>query len=192
MQCLEEALTAVCETSSGRCLWHKSRQCGGMDGAVDRGDRSALSSTSKPTGAQEALHQCRLIQNLVDISISSLLSLRTRCAASNDFTRREIRTLEVRLRSRGDPGFYQLFIQSFASLKAREWLYCIRDLKTCYAMLSPRFRDIEKVVHFAASFYFIFLNYPLILYFNMTIITMKGRGGWGGALEFKVGQSHRS
>ncbi|XP_013770666.1 kinase suppressor of Ras 1-like isoform X2 [Pundamilia nyererei] len=68
-----------------------------MDGAVDRGDRSALSSTSKPTGAQEALHQCRLIQNLVDISISSLLSLRTRCAASNDFTRREIRTLEVKL-----------------------------------------------------------------------------------------------
>ncbi|XP_019211796.1 kinase suppressor of Ras 1 [Oreochromis niloticus] len=68
-----------------------------MDGAVDRGDRSALSSTAKPTGAQEALHQCRLIQHLVDISISSLLSLRTRCAASNDFTRREIRTLEVKL-----------------------------------------------------------------------------------------------
>uniref|UniRef100_A0A3Q0RVG2 Kinase suppressor of ras 1 n=1 Tax=Amphilophus citrinellus TaxID=61819 RepID=A0A3Q0RVG2_AMPCI len=48
-------------------------------------------------GAEEALHQCRLIQNLVDISISSLLSLRTRCAASNDLTRQEIRTLEVKL-----------------------------------------------------------------------------------------------
>ncbi|XP_028275535.1 kinase suppressor of Ras 1-like isoform X2 [Parambassis ranga] len=54
-------------------------------------------STAGSATAQEALHQCRLIQNLVDISISSLQALRTRCAASNDLTRQEIRTLEVKL-----------------------------------------------------------------------------------------------
>lgn len=48
-----------------------------------------------PEPAEEALHHCQLIQNLVDISVSSLRALRTRCAASNDLTQREIRTLEV-------------------------------------------------------------------------------------------------
>ncbi|XDV54517.1 hypothetical protein PO909_022791 [Leuciscus waleckii] len=42
-----------------------------------------------------ALHQCELIQNMIDISISSLQGLRTKCAASNDLTQQEIRTLEV-------------------------------------------------------------------------------------------------
>uniref|UniRef100_A0A7N8WT14 non-specific serine/threonine protein kinase n=1 Tax=Mastacembelus armatus TaxID=205130 RepID=A0A7N8WT14_9TELE len=44
-----------------------------------------------------ALHQCELIQNMIDISISSLQGLRTKCAASNDLTQQEIRTLEVKL-----------------------------------------------------------------------------------------------
>uniref|UniRef100_A0A672JM26 non-specific serine/threonine protein kinase n=1 Tax=Salarias fasciatus TaxID=181472 RepID=A0A672JM26_SALFA len=47
--------------------------------------------------AMAALHQCELIQNMIDISISSLQGLRTICAASNDLTQREIRTLEVKL-----------------------------------------------------------------------------------------------
>ncbi|KAG8002313.1 Kinase suppressor of Ras 2, partial [Nibea albiflora] len=57
-------------------------------------DRMVHSSRAEQGAAEEALHQCQLIQNLVDISISSLRALRTRCAASNDLTQREIRTLE--------------------------------------------------------------------------------------------------
>lgn len=44
---------------------------------------------------QKALQQCELVQNMIDISISSLEGLRTKCATSNDLTRKEIRTLEV-------------------------------------------------------------------------------------------------
>ncbi|KAJ8348707.1 hypothetical protein SKAU_G00272960 [Synaphobranchus kaupii] len=47
--------------------------------------------------AMAALHQCQLIQNMIEISISSLQGLRTKCAASNDLTQQEIRTLEVKL-----------------------------------------------------------------------------------------------
>ncbi|XP_061753050.1 kinase suppressor of Ras 2-like isoform X1 [Nerophis ophidion] len=47
--------------------------------------------------AMAALQQCELIQNMIDISISSLRGLRTKCAASNDLTQQEIRTLEVKL-----------------------------------------------------------------------------------------------
>uniref|UniRef100_A0A4W5KBE1 non-specific serine/threonine protein kinase n=1 Tax=Hucho hucho TaxID=62062 RepID=A0A4W5KBE1_9TELE len=45
----------------------------------------------------EALHQCELIQNMIEISISSLQGLRTKCAALSDLTQQEIRTLEVKL-----------------------------------------------------------------------------------------------
>lgn len=44
---------------------------------------------------QKALQQCELVQNMIDISISSLEGLRTKCATSNDLTQKEIRTLEV-------------------------------------------------------------------------------------------------
>ncbi|XP_017345995.1 kinase suppressor of Ras 1 isoform X2 [Ictalurus punctatus] len=44
-----------------------------------------------------ALQQCQLLQNIIDITISNLQGLRTKCAASNDLTRHEIRTLEVKL-----------------------------------------------------------------------------------------------
>ncbi|KAA8587155.1 hypothetical protein FQN60_000991 [Etheostoma spectabile] len=47
--------------------------------------------------AMAALHQCELIQNMIEISISSLQGLRTKCAASNDLTQQEIRTLEVEI-----------------------------------------------------------------------------------------------
>uniref|UniRef100_A0AAQ4P8D4 non-specific serine/threonine protein kinase n=1 Tax=Gasterosteus aculeatus aculeatus TaxID=481459 RepID=A0AAQ4P8D4_GASAC len=47
--------------------------------------------------AMAALHQCELIQNMIEISIPSLQGLRTKCAASNDLTQQEIRTLEVKL-----------------------------------------------------------------------------------------------
>lgn len=48
---------------------------------------------------QKALQQCELVQNMIDISISSLEGLRTKCATSNDLTQKEIRTLEVSARS---------------------------------------------------------------------------------------------
>uniref|UniRef100_A0A9J8DKH3 non-specific serine/threonine protein kinase n=1 Tax=Cyprinus carpio carpio TaxID=630221 RepID=A0A9J8DKH3_CYPCA len=54
-------------------------------------------SSSGGGAAMAALHQCELIQNMIDISISSLQGLRTKCAASNDLTQQEIRTLEVKL-----------------------------------------------------------------------------------------------
>ncbi|NXJ52553.1 KSR1 Kinase, partial [Spizaetus tyrannus] len=40
---------------------------------------------------------CGLLQDLIDISLSNLRGLRTKCAASNDLTQQEIRTLEVKL-----------------------------------------------------------------------------------------------
>uniref|UniRef100_A0A674CK73 non-specific serine/threonine protein kinase n=1 Tax=Salmo trutta TaxID=8032 RepID=A0A674CK73_SALTR len=46
---------------------------------------------------KDALHQCELIQNMIEISISSLQGLRTKCAALSDLTQQEIRTLEVKL-----------------------------------------------------------------------------------------------
>lgn len=46
-------------------------------------------------GGEAALRQCELLQNMIDISLSSLQGLRTKCAASNDLTQHEIRTLEV-------------------------------------------------------------------------------------------------
>lgn len=53
------------------------------------------SSSGGGGAAMAALHQCELIQNMIEISISSLQGLRTKCAASNDLTQQEIRTLEV-------------------------------------------------------------------------------------------------
>ncbi|XP_075881913.1 kinase suppressor of Ras 2 isoform X2 [Nelusetta ayraudi] len=46
---------------------------------------------------QKALQQCELVQNMIDISISSLEGLRTKCATSNDLTQKEMRTLEGKL-----------------------------------------------------------------------------------------------
>ncbi|XP_030632777.1 kinase suppressor of Ras 1-like [Chanos chanos] len=56
-----------------------------------------LDRASDSGAATAALQQCELIQNIIDISISSLQGLRTKCAASNDLTQHEIRTLEVKL-----------------------------------------------------------------------------------------------
>ncbi|XP_060539787.1 kinase suppressor of Ras 2-like [Pantherophis guttatus] len=48
-----------------------------------------------PLSLQKALQQCELVQNMIDISISNLEGLRTKCATSNDLTQKEIRTLEA-------------------------------------------------------------------------------------------------
>lgn len=71
-----------------------------MDSVSDKGGKM-VESDEQPErdsgggAAMAALHQCELIQNMIEISISSLQGLRTKCAASNDLTQQEIRTLEV-------------------------------------------------------------------------------------------------
>uniref|UniRef100_A0A4W6FBB2 non-specific serine/threonine protein kinase n=1 Tax=Lates calcarifer TaxID=8187 RepID=A0A4W6FBB2_LATCA len=72
------------------CVCVRARAWAGGGGRGDVAD-------SGGGAAMAALHQCELIQNMIDISISSLQGLRTKCAASNDLTQQEIRTLEVKL-----------------------------------------------------------------------------------------------
>ncbi|XP_036450255.1 kinase suppressor of Ras 1 isoform X2 [Colossoma macropomum] len=62
-----------------------------------RPDRDAAAAATATATATAALHQCQLLQNMIEISISSLQGLRTKCAATNDLTQHEIRTLEVKL-----------------------------------------------------------------------------------------------
>ncbi|KAI4872785.1 hypothetical protein NFI96_014191, partial [Prochilodus magdalenae] len=73
-----------------------SKRSGGtmVESDEERPDRDAAAATATATAA---LHQCQLIQNMIEISISSLQGLRTKCAATNDLTQHEIRTLEVKL-----------------------------------------------------------------------------------------------
>uniref|UniRef100_A0A3B4AQB5 Uncharacterized protein n=1 Tax=Periophthalmus magnuspinnatus TaxID=409849 RepID=A0A3B4AQB5_9GOBI len=54
-------------------------------------------SEEQRVSLQKALQQCELVQNMIDISISSLEGLRTKCATSNDLTQKEMRTLEGKL-----------------------------------------------------------------------------------------------
>uniref|UniRef100_A0A9J7Z1R2 Kinase suppressor of ras 1b n=2 Tax=Cyprinus carpio carpio TaxID=630221 RepID=A0A9J7Z1R2_CYPCA len=79
-------------------------QCRGMDTSVSgkvgnmvASDEEHLDASDGSNAGMDALHQCELIQNLIEISISSLKGLRTKCAASNDLTQHEIRALEVKL-----------------------------------------------------------------------------------------------
>lgn len=62
---------------------------------VESDEQPKRDNVSGGGAAMAALHQCELIQNMIEISISSLQGLRTKCAASNDLTQQEIRTLEV-------------------------------------------------------------------------------------------------
>ncbi|XP_052313182.1 LOW QUALITY PROTEIN: kinase suppressor of Ras 1 [Oncorhynchus keta] len=86
-----------------KCIYPlKPCQCRGMDSVSDKGGKMVESDeqSERDSGggaAMAALHQCELIQNMIEISISSLQGLRTKCAASNDLTQQEIRTLEVKL-----------------------------------------------------------------------------------------------
>ena len=109
------ALTAAYVAPEPRGLTPSSFQprprCWGMDSVSVKGGRMVRSDDHPQPerdggrggggggggggAAMAALHQCELIQNMIDISISSLQGLRTKCAASNDLTQQEIRTLEV-------------------------------------------------------------------------------------------------
>ncbi|XP_061672367.1 kinase suppressor of Ras 2 isoform X3 [Syngnathoides biaculeatus] len=61
------------------------------------GTMSELEESGQGARAHKALQQCELVQNMIDISISSLEGLRTKCATSNDLTQKEMRTLEGNL-----------------------------------------------------------------------------------------------
>ncbi|XP_058710452.1 kinase suppressor of Ras 1 isoform X1 [Poecile atricapillus] len=68
-------------------------------GMLERKERSG-GEAAGPRGlpaVRSTLQQCGLLQDLIDISLSNLRGLRTKCAASNDLTQQEIRTLEVKL-----------------------------------------------------------------------------------------------
>ncbi|XP_048851713.1 kinase suppressor of Ras 2 [Brienomyrus brachyistius] len=60
-------------------------------------EENMTKSEEQHLSLQKALEQCELVQNMIDISISSLEGLRTKCATSNDLTQKEIRTLEGKL-----------------------------------------------------------------------------------------------
>ncbi|KAK9412480.1 kinase suppressor of Ras 1 [Crotalus adamanteus] len=69
---------------------------GGGGGGGGSGSGCRRSRAAGLGRAGYALQQCGQLQDLIDISLSSLQGLRTKCAASNDLTQQEIRTLEVR------------------------------------------------------------------------------------------------
>ncbi|XP_058888883.1 kinase suppressor of Ras 2-like isoform X1 [Acipenser ruthenus] len=60
-------------------------------------EENMTKSEEQHLSLQKALQQCELVQNMIDISISSLEGLRTKCATSNDLTQKEMRTLEGKL-----------------------------------------------------------------------------------------------
>ncbi|RMC10591.1 hypothetical protein DUI87_12302 [Hirundo rustica rustica] len=67
---------------------------------LERKERSG-GEAAGPRGlpaVRSTLQQCGLLQDLIDISLSNLRGLRTKCAASNDLTQQEIRTLECAIR----------------------------------------------------------------------------------------------
>uniref|UniRef100_A0A674HBC9 non-specific serine/threonine protein kinase n=1 Tax=Taeniopygia guttata TaxID=59729 RepID=A0A674HBC9_TAEGU len=68
-------------------------------GMLERKERSGGEAAGPRVlpAVRSTLQQCGLLQDLIDISLSNLRGLRTKCAASNDLTQQEIRTLEVKL-----------------------------------------------------------------------------------------------
>ncbi|POI35893.1 hypothetical protein CIB84_000356 [Bambusicola thoracicus] len=69
----------------------------GMLERKERGGEAAGPAVRSLPAVRSTLQQCGLLQDLIDISLSNLRGLRTKCAASNDLTQQEIRTLEVKL-----------------------------------------------------------------------------------------------
>ncbi|XP_051521228.1 kinase suppressor of Ras 1-like isoform X2 [Myxocyprinus asiaticus] len=118
----------------------------GNGGNMVASDDEHLDRTDGSNAGMGALHQCKLIQNLIEISISSLKGLRTKCATSNDLTQHEIRALEVKLvkyiskqlewkqsvPERGRP----LALDSYPHLT--DWLYTIN--------LRPELIEVEETM----------------------------------------------
>lgn len=82
------------------------------------------SEEQQPLSLQKALQQCELVQNMIDLSISNLEGLRTKCAASNDLTQKEIRTLEVGV-AWGGGGGQSFHSFPFSSLSPFPLGFCV-------------------------------------------------------------------
>uniref|UniRef100_A0A5F8HH55 non-specific serine/threonine protein kinase n=1 Tax=Monodelphis domestica TaxID=13616 RepID=A0A5F8HH55_MONDO len=78
-------------------MGEKKESGGGAAAAADVGAAGAGAGAGAGAAAGRALQQCGQLQKLIDISISSLRGLRTKCSVSNDLTQQEIRTLEAKL-----------------------------------------------------------------------------------------------
>ncbi|XP_074778802.1 kinase suppressor of Ras 1 [Athene noctua] len=77
-------------------MLERKERSGGEAAAGGGGPRAGAAARGLPA-VRSTLQQCGLLQDLIDISLSNLRGLRTKCAASNDLTQQEIRTLEVKL-----------------------------------------------------------------------------------------------
>ncbi|XP_068271459.1 kinase suppressor of Ras 1 isoform X3 [Nyctibius grandis] len=77
-------------------MLERKERSGGEPAAGGAGPRAGAAARGLPA-VRSTLQQCGLLQDLIDISLSNLRGLRTKCAASNDLTQQEIRTLEVKL-----------------------------------------------------------------------------------------------
>ncbi|NXF31492.1 KSR1 Kinase, partial [Nyctibius bracteatus] len=77
-------------------MLERKERSGGEPAAGGTGPRAGAAARGLPV-VRSTLQQCGLLQDLIDISLSNLRGLRTKCAASNDLTQQEIRTLEVKL-----------------------------------------------------------------------------------------------
>uniref|UniRef100_A0A674JN49 non-specific serine/threonine protein kinase n=1 Tax=Terrapene triunguis TaxID=2587831 RepID=A0A674JN49_9SAUR len=86
----------MASAAAGRAepMVERKERRGGQAAAAAGGGRAEAGPAAAP---RAALQQCGQLQSLIDISLSSLRGLRTKCAASNDLTQQEIRTLEVKL-----------------------------------------------------------------------------------------------
>lgn len=102
--------------------------------------------------AGEALQQCQLIQNMIDISVSSLQGLRTKCAASNDLTQHEIRTLEVTARSRCRLALGQNVKQNFVeNFRCLTIFVCISKMKHLKTQNNPKYTSQGAVLQFGVN-----------------------------------------
>ncbi|NXD78439.1 KSR1 Kinase, partial [Halcyon senegalensis] len=77
-------------------MLERKERSGGEAASGGAGPRAGAAARGLPA-VRSTLQQCGLLQDLIDISLSNLRGLRTKCAASNDLTQQEIRTLEVKL-----------------------------------------------------------------------------------------------
>lgn len=78
-------------------MLERKERSGGEAAAAGGGAAPRPGAAARAVPAvRSTLQQCGLLQDLIDISLSNLRGLRTKCAASNDLTQQEIRTLEVR------------------------------------------------------------------------------------------------
>ncbi|XP_072495836.1 kinase suppressor of Ras 1 isoform X1 [Notamacropus eugenii] len=84
---------AALRAAAAAAMGEKKERGGGAASAAVAGSAGAGAGAA----AGRALQQCCQLQKLIDISISSLRGLRTKCAVSNDLTQQEIRTLEAKL-----------------------------------------------------------------------------------------------